>query len=254
MGKVIEIKDFSAIGSKKLKPAEELAKLVMAEDEFALEYARKLKENADGKVSIAVFINRCQRNLELARHARKMFSSDLYLGPQVGEAFEHASKQFKHLSPTVIEARIFNNKKLVKNFGEIGRYSKHNPEIQFIYDMLRCPQIEGDVTYFARQVDYAIGRMYADGRFSDKEILETAARCSVINDSMETLMLPIMLLRDALMRKDKAFVAQRVAEGMDVETAIEICKKQMQHRPGDAEYYDEIREHVRRKESSSELA
>ncbi|MBO6293656.1 MAG: hypothetical protein J6N51_15590 [Selenomonas sp.] len=246
MGKVIDMK---AWGKESLKPAEKLAMMVMAGDKSAIEYAQRLNENADGLVSLAVFINRCQRSLDLARKARAMFSEDIRIGGRISEAFDHVVNAQAMLTPTVIESRLFSSFKLVSNFREIGRYSKKNPEIQFLYDMKNCPKLDGDVTYYARQVDYAIGRMYADGRFSEEEIIDTAMRCSPLNDSTETLMLPIMLLRDELMKQDRDFVVERVAEGIDVETAIEICKKQMQHRPGDAEYYDEIREHVRRKES-----
>ena len=222
---------------------------MMEGDKSAISFAHGLNDSAEGRVAIAAFINRCQRNLELARKARAMFSEDISIGGQISEAFDHVARSQAMLTPTVIESRLFCSFKLASNFRETGRYSKNNPEIQFLYDMKNCPKIEGDVTYYARQVDYAIGRMYADGRFSDQEIIDTAMRCSPLNDSVETLMLPIMLIRDELLRQDRAFVAERVAEGIDVETAIEICKKQMHHRPGDEEYYAEIREYVRRKES-----
>ena len=246
MGQVIEMKSW---GKEELKPAEKLAMLVMAGDKSAVSFAHKLNEDAEGRVALAVFINRCQRSLELARKARAMFSEDISIGGQISEAFDHAARSQAMLTPTVIESRLFCSFKLVSNFREVGRYSRKNPEIQFLYDMKNCQRVEGDVTHYARQVDYAIGRMYADGRFSEQEIIDTAMRCSPLNDSTETLMLPIMLLRDELMKQDKAFVAERVAEGIDVETAIEICQKQMHHRPGDKAYYAEIREYVRRKES-----
>lgn len=251
-----EIVDFNGLGKDKnnesavkLKPAEELAMLVMARDSSAISYAHSLNEFAEGQVSLAVFLNRCQRCLDLARKARNMFSGDLLIGVPVSEAFDHAARQFADLSPTVIETRLYNNKKIVERFRDTGKYNRYNAEIQFIYDMFKCPKIKNDVTYYARQVDYAIGTMYADGRFSEKEILDTAIRCSAINDSVETLMLPIMLLREDMMRQDREFVAARVAEGVDIDTAIEVCKKQMNHRPGDEAYYAEIREYVRRKES-----
>ena len=230
-------------------PTQELARLIMAGDKSAVTYARKLIATAQGQVFWAVFLNRCQRCVDLARKARAMFSEDINLGEQVGEAFDHAKVSQAMVTPTVIESRLFCSYKLASNYREAGRYSKMNPEIQFLYDMRNFPKVEGDVTHYANQVDYAIGRMYADGRFSRQEIIDTAMRCSPLNDTTETLMLPTMLLRDELMRQDKAFVAERVAEGIDLETAIEICKKQMGHRPDDEEYYAEIREYVRRKES-----
>ena len=245
MGQVVEIRSW---GKDDIKPAERLAMMVAADDRSALSYAHGLNESAEGRVSIAAFINRCQRSLDLAAKARNVFFGDAVIGGQVCEAFEYVSKSQAMVTPTVIESRLFSSFKIASNFKEVGRYSRKNPEIQFLYDMKNCPRVEGDVTYYARQVDYAMGRMLADGRFSEQEIIDVAMRCSPLNDSVETLMLPIMLLRDEMMKQDKDFIAARVAEGIDMETAIEICQRQLRHRPGDAEYYDEIREHVRRKE------
>ncbi len=257
MGKLI---DFSSLGKQEerkhseLKPAEVLAQMVCEGNAAALDYAKSLRNSADGLVSLAVFINRCQRSLELAQKARVMFAEDINLGEQVYEAYKHVAKAQAGTTPTVIDSRLYWNFKLASNFRETGRYSVQNPEIQFLYDMKNCPKIDGDVTYYARQVDFAVGRMFATGKFSDEDIIATAMRCSPLNDSMETLMLPIMLLRDEMIKQDKAFVTERVAEGIDVDTAIEICRNQLKHRPGDEEYYAEIREYVTKKDKDTERA
>lgn len=208
-------------------------------DDQASVYAQELSSSPEGQVAMALFLNRCQRSLILVKKAAIVFTDTSY-GNKINEILKRTSKRLDGYTPTMIEANVFASRQMVKRFNNTGRYSKHNPEIQFIFDMLSYKINEEDISIYAKQVDYAMSRMFLCGKFNNNEIIETGIRCSPINDCIETLMLPLQLIHDNSLAKDRKTIIKLIQKGMSLSTAVSVCKESTGHRPYDDVYYEEV--------------